>query len=128
MKTFEVRWIAERQALTSMEVNAFDSTAAEDQVTAMYGSLPGFRIHYITDITGYKKEVYEEMYRPSEYDSSSSSGFDTAGEFVGTCIAFVAMAMILYGLFTMPGGIFFIILGAVLGWAGLQVALKIDGY
>lgn len=127
MKTFEVRWIAERQSLTSMEVTAFDSTAAEDQVTAMYGSLPGFRVHYITDITGYKKEVYEEMYRPSEHNSSSSS-FDTVGEFVGTCIAFVAMFIILYGLFTMPGGIFFIILGVILGWVGLQVALKIDGY
>ena len=127
MKTFEVRWIANGQSQNSITVDAFSATAATDQVKAMYGNLPGFNVRYVDDITGYKKEVYEETYRHSEYDSSSSS-FDTVGEFVGTCIAFVAMAMILYGLFTMPGGIFFIILGVVLGWAGLKVALKIDGY
>jgi len=127
MKTFEVRWIANGQSQNSITVDAFSATAARDQVQTMYGNLPGFNVRYVDDITGYKKEVYSEMYKPSEYDSSSS-GFDSWGEFVGTCIGFIAAVPIIYGLFTMPSGIFFIAIGVFLAWVAIQVAVKIDGY
>lgn len=125
MKTFEVRWIANGQSQNSITVDAFNAISAKDQVQSMYGNLPGFNVRYVDDITGCKKEVYSEMYRPSEY---SSSGFNSWGEFIGTCIGFVAVVPLIYGLFTMPSGIIFILIGAFLAWVAIQVAAKIDGY
>lgn len=126
-KLYEVSWTSPTQGAVRTEVSALNTFAAREQVESMYAHVDGFSVVYVKPVTEEVSYVRENNYtQPSHYEAGS--GFDSWGEFVGTCIMLVAMAIILYGLFTLPNGLLFLILGALLAWVAIKVALKIDGY
>jgi len=129
-KLYEVNWTSPTQGVVRTEVSALNTFAAREQVESMYAHVDGFSVVYVKPVTEEVSYVRENNYTQPDQSSyyEAGSGFDSWGEFVGTCIMLVAMAIILYGLFTLPNGLLFFILGAFLAWVAIKVALKIDGY
>jgi hypothetical protein len=111
----KVRWIADGQGVQERVVEAINVRAAEEQMKSMYGSLPNYACIGLDVIT--EPRPNQELPTHTTYVEPSQS-LDTSGwelvDFAGWVVIMAALVLILFGLFTMPAGIIFIVMAALM--------------
>jgi len=129
----KISWVSINGGQQSEIVESATTWGAEEQIRSKYRDVPGFRINGLSVIPDYLSEkteptnysVKETYYEPQS--SSDSSDLSIFQELICRLYAVFAVAgvgVILWGLFTAPGGIFLIILGALMIWLPLHAIMN----
>lgn len=108
---FIVKWSASGLSpVNEEEVEALNPSAAESRVRAMYGGMDDFRV---INVSGSSPDI--------DYSSDSSSYSGDGGDLeigagIVTAGVFGGLLLVLYGMATLPIGIFTMFLGGALGF------------
>jgi hypothetical protein len=114
---YNVKWSAAGLSPVNIqEVEALNPDAAKDVVQSMYGSTEDFRI---INVSASSPDVDY-----SSYSSSSGVGGDAddPSTIIATGGIIGGVILVLFGLFTLPVGIFAMILGGAAGWLSWKLA------
>lgn len=116
---YKVDWTSPRQGIQHTTVEAINLSAAREQVESMYAHIDGFKAYCVSPVFDKKEELQSSS---SEYSSSNSDSVGGEPDDPSTIIAggsvALGIAVILYGMFTLPAGILAMIIGGAIGWLG----------
>lgn len=124
----KISWVSVNGGQQSEIVESATTQGAEQQLCSKYKDVPGFRINGLSVIPDYLSEEsqstnYSVKETYCEPESSNSSGLSFVDDIIANLYSVffvVGVGAIFWGLCTLPGGIFFIILGALMIWLPLH--------
>jgi len=125
----KISWVSVNGGQQSEIVESATTWGAQDQISSKYRDVPGFRINglsvipdHLSDKTESTNYSIKEIYHEPE-SSNNSSGLSFVDDIIANLYSVffvIGVGAIFWGLCTLPGGIFFIILGALMIWLPLH--------
>lgn len=121
---YKVDWSSPRQGIQSTMVDALNMTAAKEQVDSMYAHIDGFKVFCVSPVFEKEKTYQSYEQQPIKVQLVESSDVGSDDDISATIAAgFIVVGgiLILLGMFSLPVGIFAMILGGGLGWLGWKI-------